>query len=103
MMMLNISGKPLDDNMLLVISKIPSKDVYLPIECIEDMYIEYMKSVGYELTKLLFNKQYLETIALHELLCEIKDILDDINTIKNFQDIYHQAYKILEEELLRCS
>lgn len=97
-MVLNISGMPLDENMLAVIARIPGRGCYLPLDVIEDDWVKMFELTGKELTRLLFNKQFMETTAYHEHLCYIKDVLDDINTIKNFQRIYSDAYKWLEAE-----
>lgn len=98
MMLLNLSGQPLDDHMLKVISLIPGKSVYVSLEEIEEYYIEYLQDSGDILCKLLIDREYQKTVFYHQVMCNCKDILDDINTIKNFQQIYSDFYKALEVE-----
>lgn len=98
MMLLNISGQPLDEHMLKVIAMIPGKECYVSFEEVEEHYMSMLMEVGDILSELLLSKQYMKTIPFHTAMCEIKDVLDDIGTIKNFQQVYADMYTMLEEK-----
>lgn len=95
-MLLNLSGQPLDDHMLKVIAMIPGKHVYVSFDEIEEYYIGYFQEITTTLSSLLLKGEYEKTVFYHQAMCECKDILDDINTIKYFQQIYSDFYKALE-------